>query len=349
MDAAPITQIGKYQVLEILGRGGMGVVYRAQDKRMGRQVAIKTLTETYLKDTGMLERFYQEAEKTGMLKHPNIVTVYDLGEQDGFPYIVMEYVEGQSLDRIIQEHQPLPLLYKLRIIEQVCHALGYAHQAGVVHRDVKPANVILQPDGNAKLLDFGIARLEKSGNAAPGLTMAGSVIGTLPYMAPERLQGIRSDARSDIFATGVLMYHLIAGELPFSGEELVLVKKLLNDKQRALSERMEGCPELLDTITDRSLAKNPNDRYGSAEEMASDLYHAAEDLKREQVTQLIGDATRLSARQDFLGAREVLVRLLKIDTQHTDARRLLAEVQQRVSERQRIGLPMAGRLLLPPT
>lgn len=129
---------------------------------MGRLVAIKTITEGLSKDAGMLQRFYREAEKMGMLKHPNIITVYDLGEQDGFPYIVMEYVERDPLDRLIQTNQRLPLTYKLRIIEQVCSALGYAHHNDVIHRDVKPTNVIVRPDGVAKLLDFGIARQEKT-------------------------------------------------------------------------------------------------------------------------------------------------------------------------------------------
>jgi serine/threonine-protein kinase len=337
LEPANIQQIGKYQVTEVLGRGGMGIVYRAQDKRMGRPVAIKTLTEGYMKDPGMLERFYQEAEKTGMLKHANIVTVYDLGEQDGMPYIVMEYVEGTPLDRIIRESHPVPLVYKLKIIEQVCHALGYAHQAGVVHRDVKPANVIVQPDGVAKLLDFGIARLERSGKIAGlTLTLPGNVIGTLPYMAPERLQGVRSDGRSDIFATGVLLYQLITGELPFSGEEIVLVKKLLNDRPRPLRDFLESYPEILDRIVDQALAKDPDGRYSNAEEMATDLSRAVEELKREQVEEMIRDATRRTSQQDFLGAKSVLDRLLQIDTQNTDARRLLAEVKQRLTERHRI-------------
>src|SRR4030095_11135747 len=163
----------------------MGLVSRAFDKFLGREVAIKTLTEGFVGDAEMLERFYREAAKTGMLKHANIVTVYDLGEQGGFPYIVMEYVAGDGLDRIIQSNRKIPLASKLRIVEQVCTALAYAHRNDVVHRDVKPANVIVQTDGLVKLLDFGIARQEKHDR---GLTRTGSVIGTVHYMAPERLR-----------------------------------------------------------------------------------------------------------------------------------------------------------------
>jgi serine/threonine protein kinase len=156
--APPIKRIGKYEVIDLLGRGGMGMVYRAFDRQLNREVAIKTVTEGFTGDREMLQRFYQEAAKTGALKHPNIIIVYDLGEQDGFPYIVMEYLSGDPLDRIIQSGEPQPLAYKLKIIEQVCYALGYAHRNDVIHRDVKPANVIVQPDGVVKLLDFGIAR-----------------------------------------------------------------------------------------------------------------------------------------------------------------------------------------------
>src|SRR5215475_15377486 len=152
----------------------MGLVYRAFDRQLNREVAIKTVTEGFTGDQDMLKRFYQEAAKTGALRHPNIVTVYDLGEQDGFPYIVMEYVAGDALDKVIASNRTLSLSTKLSIIEQVCHALAYAHQNDVVHRDVKPANVILQPDGVVKLLDFGIARQEKRD---PGFTQTGSDIG----------------------------------------------------------------------------------------------------------------------------------------------------------------------------
>ncbi len=342
MDPVSPTHIGKYEVLKVIGRGGMGVVYRAQDKRMGRQVAIKTLTEAFIKDAGMLERFYREAERTGMLKHPNIVTVYDLGEQDGLPYIVMEFVEGEPLDRIIRERQHLPLIYKLKVIEQVCHALSYAHHRGVIHRDVKAANVILQQDGVVKLLDFGIARLE-SGQDTSGLTLAGNIIGTLPYMAPERLQGAEADERSDVFATGVLMYQLLTGDLPFQGEELVLAKKILSGEYPALASRMQHCPETLEHIIRRALAGDSQARYASADEMAADLYTATEALKQDQVHEMIREASRLSADENYVEARDVLVRLLKIDTQQSDARRLLAEVQQRLSHRQR--LETAGRLI----
>ena len=187
-------KIGKYEITGVLGRGGMGVVYRAEDKRIGRLVAIKTLTEGFSGQPEMLERFYREAQ-AGILQHPNIVIVYDLGDEDGVPFIVMEYVEGDPLDKLISSGRQLNLVDKLSIIEQVCSALGYAHQRGVVHRDIKPANVIVQSDGTAKLVDFGIARVQNSGSES-GLTRTGNVIGTVHYIAPERLRGRPFDGRS---------------------------------------------------------------------------------------------------------------------------------------------------------
>jgi len=162
-------KIGKYEITGVLGRGGMGVVYRAEDKRIGRKVAIKTLTEGFSGQPEMLERFYREAQ-AGILQHPNIVIVYDLGDEDGIPFIVMEFVDGEPLDKTIASGRQLPMVEKLSIIEQVCSGLGYAHRRGVVHRDIKPANVMVQQDGHAKIVDFGIARVQSSSSEG-GLTL----------------------------------------------------------------------------------------------------------------------------------------------------------------------------------
>lgn len=326
-------RIGKYEILDVLGRGGMGVVYRAQDRRMGRMVAIKTVTEDFSNDASMLERFYHEAEKTGRLKHPNIVTVYDLGDQDGSPYIVMEYVDGQPLDKVIREGRMMPLLDKLRILEQVCSALGYAHQHDVIHRDVKPANVIVQTDGSAKLLDFGIAREEK--RTGQGLTRTGAVIGTVPYMAPERLKGAAIDGRSDIFATGVMLFQTLTGQLPFQGDDGVLVTKLLSEKHPPLSMYLQEYPPALDHILDRALAKNPDDRYSTADEMSAEIFSVINELKREHIGDMIVQVKRLSTEQQFVQARDALMQVLKLDNQHTEARRMLADVQQHLSRKQR--------------
>ncbi|MGC2057059.1 MAG: protein kinase [Candidatus Sulfotelmatobacter sp.] len=333
MSTPPLTRIGKYEITGLLGRGGMGLVYRAFDKHLGREVAIKTITEGFAEDPEMLQRFYREAAKTGMLKHPNIVTVYDLGEQE-FPYIVMEYVAGEALDRVIQSARPLPLVLRLKIIEQVCSALAYAHRNDVIHRDVKPANVIVQPDGVAKLLDFGIARQEKQER---GLTRTGNVIGTIHYMAPERLRDRAFDGRSDIFSAGIMLYQLLTGQLPFSGEDFSVVQKLLNEKHPPLGDYLHEYPAALDAILDRSLAKNPDDRYNSADEMAGELYAVADEVKKGQVLEMLEQAESLVNEQEFLRAREILLQVTKLDAQHTKARQLLVLVQQNLALRQRAG------------
>lgn len=331
MTAPPVKRIGKYEVIELLGRGGMGLVYRAFDRQLNREVAIKTVTEGFAGDQEMLQRFYREAAKTGALKHPNIVIVHDLGEQDGFPYIVMEYLPGDPLDRMIQSGKPQPLAFKLKIIEQVCYALGYAHRNDVIHRDVKPANVIVQSDGVVKLLDFGIARQEKTDGR---LTRTGHVIGTIQYMAPERLKNAVFDGRSDIFSVGVMMFQFLTGQLPFSGEYNI-VQKILMEQHPPLSEFLEKYPPALDAILDRSLAKNPEDRYSSADEMAAEVATVAQELNEEQVAEWIQRAERLVQTEDFTAARDVLLQVLKVESQHSGARQMFAQVQQNLNLRQR--------------
>ena len=333
VDATAKKKIGKYEITGILGRGGMGIVYRAEDKRIGRLVAIKTLTEGFSGQPEMLERFYREAQ-AGILQHPNIVIVYDLGDEDGMPFIVMEYVNGEPLDKLISSGRQLPLIEKLSIIEQVCAALGYAHQRGVVHRDIKPANVIVQPDGHAKIVDFGIARVQHSG-VESGLTRTGNVIGTIHYIAPERLKGQPFDGRSDIFATGVMLYLLLTGQLPFTGEDMTVLQKLVNEPHPPLSTWLTAYPPALDGIIDRALAKDPEHRYATAEEFAADLHALGEELKKGHVSEMFNDAERLTTEQQFGRAREVLLQLVKIDPQHTGARQLLGIVQQHLARLQR--------------
>jgi eukaryotic-like serine/threonine-protein kinase len=329
--APNIKRIGKYEVIDLLGRGGMGLVYRAFDRQLNREVAIKTLTEGFSGDEEMLKRFYQEAAKTGALKHQNIVTVYDLGEQDGFPYIVMEYLSGDPLDRLIQSGKSQSLAFKLKIVEQVCYALGYAHRNDVIHRDVKPANVIVQSDGVVKLLDFGIARQEKTEGH---LTRTGHVIGTLQYMAPERLRNAAFDGRSDIFSVGVMMYQLLTGQLPFTGDYSI-VQKILTEKHPPLSLYIEKYPLALDAILDCALAKSPDDRYSSAEEMAAEIGSVEQELRKEQVTEWIQKAERLVQEEEFTSARDILLRVLKVDNQQVTARQMIAQVQQNLNLRAR--------------
>jgi serine/threonine protein kinase len=333
--AAAMTKIGKYDVVGVLGRGGMGVVYRCIDRNLGREVAIKTLTEGIKSDSDMLARFYDEGRKTGSFKHPNIVTVYELGDDNGIPYIVMELVDGDPLDKLIGSEERLPLVERLRIVEEVCSALGYAHRHNVVHRDVKPANIFVQPDGRVKLLDFGIARLEARKSQDLSLTRAGHIIGTVPYMAPERLRDKPLDRRSDIFATGVVLFQLVSGELPFSGDEIVLIQKILNEPHPPLSTKCKGCPPSLDAIVDRALAKSPDDRFSTADEMAVELASTISEIQEELAKELLPEAKRLMEAQDLLRARAALQQLLKFQSKHTEARELLTTIQRQLSLRQR--------------
>ena len=330
---AKITRIGKYDVLDELGRGGMGVVYRGIDENIGREVAIKTLTKGFMSDPDMLARFYDEVRTTGRLNHPNIVTVYHLGVENDVPYIVMERLEGSPLDKLLLAHTPIPLSDRLKIVEDVCSALANAHQNNVIHRDVKPANIFVQHDGNVKLLDFGIARLEKRDEDL-GHTRTGNVIGTIPYMAPERLEGGTVDSRSDIFSAGVVLYELVAGQLPFEGKDIVLMQQILHSPHPPLSSKVQGYPPALDQIIDRALAKIPDDRYSTAEEMAADLNTVNAELKVEQVQKMLPEARRLIEMQDFARARTVLQQLLRIQRKNAGARELLAEIQRHFSARQ---------------
>jgi len=329
-EATPeVTRIGKYEVVGVLGRGGMGVVYRAVDKLLGRDVAIKTLTQGVSDDPDIFARFYEEGRKTASLKHPHIVTIYDFGEENNVPYIVMERVEGEPLDQLLRIEAPLSMVERLKIVEEVCSALGYAHSNNVIHRDVKPANIFVQPDGRAKLLDFGIARLEKK-NQDLSLTRAGHIIGTIPYMAPERLRDRDADGRSDIFSLGVVLYQLVAGRLPFAGEDYVLMQKITSEPHPRLSSLNIPFPAGLEAIVDRSLAKSADDRYQTAEEMAADLMDVILELRQEEVNELLPEARRLIDAEDWARARSLLQQILKVNGKHAEARELLSSIHQKL-------------------
>ena len=263
--AAPVpTRIGKYDVIGVIGRGGMGVVYHGKDPQLDRPVAIKMVIGIFAENPDMLKRFFREAQSLGSLQHPNIVTVYDLGDYDGNPYLVMEYLEGEGLDAAMCRARPLSLLEKLNIIIQVCQGLGYAHRRGVIHRDIKPANIMLGKDGGVKIFDFGIAF---AGNEH--VTRTGQVMGTLRYMAPEQFSGKSVDARTDIFSAGVVLYQLFTNHLPFEGENTAsTMMKIVHEPPVPLGVFLAAYPPEVEQILLRALAKNPNDRYSSADELA---------------------------------------------------------------------------------
>lgn len=322
---ASLTHIGKYEIVAELGRGGMGVVYRAEDKNIGREVAIKTLTDV---TPELRQRFLVEA-RSGVLNHQNIVTVYDFGEQDGSPYIVMEYLQGESLEKALRG--TLSLVDKLEIVRQVCDGLAYAHLKGVVHRDIKPANVMVQPGGRIKIVDFGIARLESSS----GHTQTGAVIGTFHYISPERLKGHPSDGRADIWAAGIMLYQMITGVLPFPGEDISALHKVVNEPYPPLSNYLSNYPAGLDQVLDRALAKDPDERYSSAEEMASDLESITEVMKRARVGEMLLQIQALLEEDKLTSARPMLLDLQRLDPQNFEIKKMLRDVQDRLARQQK--------------
>ena len=322
-----VTQIGKYQVLGILGVGGMGVVYRGLDKAVGREVAIKTITEA---TEELRHRFMLEA-RSGILNHPNIVTVYDFGEQDGNPYIVMEFVPGDTLENLLNTGRKFSLIEKLEIINQLCAGLGYAHRKGVIHRDIKPANIMVQPDGNIKIVDFGVARLENRS----GHTQAGMVIGTFHYISPERLLGKAADGRADIWSAGIILYQLLTGRLPFPGDDPATLHRVVREAHEPVSSIVPGTPPAIDHLIDHALAKDPLDRYETAEDMAVDIEAINDGLKQEHVTEALGNVKTQMEREQWTSVRPVLLDLLRLNPQNTEVKKLLREVQEKVSRQQK--------------
>ena len=261
-------KIGKYTVLERIGRGGMGYVYRAHDPILKRDVALKTMLKDVSDDEELRNRFMREAQSAGGLRHPNIVTIYDLGEDEsGCPYIAMEFLTGTDLEQLIKNKTELPLLKKLDIIIQTCQGLGYAHANGVVHRDIKTANIRLLDNGEAKIMDFGIAKI-----TASQFTRTGMIMGTPHYMAPEQIRGEKVDGRADIFSLGVVLYELLVYRKPFPGDNPTSVLfKIIHENPEPLVDATFVPPEGLEAIVNRSISKKPDVRYQTCEEMAEDL------------------------------------------------------------------------------
>jgi len=264
-----LSHLGRYRVLEELGRGAMGVVHKAEDPSLGRVVAIKAvqLSSDAADSAEYQARFYQEAKAAGGLNHPGIITIFDTGREGNWAYIAMELLEGIELrDLMAQGRMPLPLA--LDIAAQVASALDFAHERGVVHRDIKPGNIMVLRDTHAKIMDFGIARTRISAVK----TQVGMVMGSPKYMSPEQVAGRRVDHRSDIFSLGVVLFEMVAGMAPFSGKDVGdLMYAVVNSQQPRPSQLNPAVPELLDLIVAKALQKDPAARYQSAREFAADL------------------------------------------------------------------------------
>ena len=329
--AAGYKKLGKYDVLDVIGRGGMGVIYKAVDPGIGRVVAIKMMTGAFLENPELLQRFYREAQSAGKLQHPNIVTIYDLGVQDGNPYLVMEFLEGESLETLIRTHRSILLEEKLDVVSQVCEGVGYAHQRQIIHRDIKPGNVMLLQDRRVKIVDFGIARV---GNE--GMTRPGQIMGSIQYMSPEQINGGSVDARSDIFSIGVLLYQLLTAKLPFEGKDTgETLLKILHEPPPPLNQFLTAYPAELDDIIQRVLAKDREQRFQAAEDLAFELAHIQERLRRERAAEYLRAAEEAQAAGQLSRAKEQLLQVLKIDRQDARANAMLRELQQQIQKQQR--------------
>jgi serine/threonine protein kinase len=322
----PIKKIGKYDILETIGRGGMGVVLKATDPVLGRLVAIKMMTDGFADDPDLLKRFYREAQSTARLNHPNIVTVYDMGDQDGMPYLVMQYLQGESLHAVIKSRRDLSLLTKANYLLQICRGLQYAHEQGITHRDIKPANIMVLPDGTLKIVDFGIARM---GNDQ--LTRPGQVMGSIYYMSPEQINEGEVDARSDIFALGALAYELLTFALPFRGQDASsTLMKILRDPLPSPAAHLQDYHVGFDAILERAMAKNKEDRYQSVDELAVDLAQVELQLRKEMIAKLHQGAERLISEGDLASAKVQLQHLIKLDPQDQNANKRMQQLQQEI-------------------
>lgn len=264
-----IEQLGKYRIDSVLGKGAMGVIYKAFDPYIDRVVALKTIRKELFSDAQQAEligRFKNEAQAAGRLNHPNIVTVYDYGEDPESAFIAMEFVDGTPLNVLMIPEKPTSLVRIREWMTDLLSALEYAHSRGVVHRDIKPANLLITATAQVKISDFGIARIESS-----TLTQTGSMIGTPSYMSPEQFRGETVDGRSDVFSAGVLLYQLLTGVRPFTGSSPIVMQQILNDMPVPVSSVLPALGTGYDPVLERALAKRPAERYSSAREFLSAL------------------------------------------------------------------------------
>lgn len=259
---------GRYKIIERIGGGGMALVYKAQDILLNRNVAIKVLRQQFVHDEEFIRRFRREAQSAASLSHPNVVSIYDVGQEDETHYIVMEYIEGYNLNEIIKERAPLQVDEAVRIASQICDALDHAHHNQIIHRDIKPHNILIGRNGRVKVTDFGIARAVTSTT----ITQTGSVVGSVHYFSPEHAKGVATGEKSDLYSLGIVLYQMLTARLPFLGESPISVA--LKHLQEEFDEPREVnplIPQSVENVILKSMRKNPQERYQSAEEMMQDL------------------------------------------------------------------------------
>lgn len=334
--AAPAPQkIGKFEILARLGQGGMGTVYKARDPGLDRLVALKTIVSGLLESEDAKERFYREARAAARLQHPNIVTVFEAGDFEGTLFIVMELLEGQDLSQVLLS--PRSVEEKVKIVVEVCRGLDYAHKRGVIHRDVKPANIRLLPNGSIKIVDFGIARLGES-----HMTQTGLVLGTPSYLAPEVLAGGRVDHRADLWAVGVVLYELLAGRKPYASPTFItLAYQIVHEPLPPLGAEALGLPPGLEEVVGKALAKAPGDRYADLAEMAAELRRTvglegphdtlSEEARQRSYRLNLDEARRRLAAQDLERALEAARRAQAVEPSGTEVLNLLEGLEARLA------------------
>jgi tetratricopeptide (TPR) repeat protein/predicted Ser/Thr protein kinase len=298
--------IGRYQITGRLGKGAMGVVYSAHDAMMERTVAIKVMMADLEDDPETSSRFYREARSAGQLVHPNIITIFDMGQENGRPYIVMEFLDGETLNKYLARPETADVEIKIELMIQICQGLHAAHSHGIFHRDVKPGNLLVRPSGELKIVDFGIARL-----ASSSMTASGLIMGTPDYMSPEQARGQDIDQRSDIFSAGAVFYFILTGRKPFAAPDLAAVL-LKVQTEEPLPIRDHEAPPTLARIVMKALAKNPVDRYQTCGRMVAELEHFKRNLESESLQHLTDAGRRLAELEPLAAERRSLIAKLGI-------------------------------------
>jgi hypothetical protein len=304
--------IGRYRILARLGKGAMGVVYSAQDSVMERTVAIKVMMTDFEDDPETSARFYREARAAGQLVHPNIITIFDMGEEDGRPFIVMELLEGDTLQKFMERPEGTDLETKIDLMIQISEGLEAAHSRGIFHRDIKPGNLLVRPSGELKIVDFGIARL-----AASNMTASGLIVGTPDYMSPEQARGQEVDGRSDVFSAGAVFYFMLTGRKPFAAADLTAVLMKVQTQEPLPIRETEAPPQLI-ALVKKALAKSPDDRFQSCAQMSMMLARVRRDLRAEVERSLDRTTQLLDAVDAIAGEHRALIAGLEITPAPTE-------------------------------
>jgi len=308
--------IGKFKIIKEIGKGGMGIVYKALDPYIDREVAIKVIIEKELGLPEVKERFHREARSAGKLSHENITIVHEVGDLDGKPYIVMEYLRGSNLSELISKKKPIELNQKISYAIQICKALKFAHANKIIHRDIKPENVMVLDGDKIKIMDFGIARPESS-----TLTQQGMIVGTLAYMSPEQIKGIKIDKRADIFSFGVLLYELLSYKRPFQGDNTTIMYKIVHEEPESINLEESAPVEDLQKILSKCLQKKPEERYPDCSNIINDLEIILKHQQQDQtISNLLIEGRAFFEEKRLNEAQTRFDKVLEIDPNNEDAR-----------------------------